>query len=67
MRPRLWPAAAIVALGILWIAWTWIRGAGIRQDRVVATMGTVVLVLGGLALWLAFFSRLERRVRWAVR
>jgi outer membrane protein assembly factor BamB len=63
-RPRLWPAVLVLLFGTLWIAKTWLVGDEIRQMRVMATIGTLILSLAALVLWLAFFSRLawQRRL-----
>jgi hypothetical protein len=62
-RPRLWPAAALILLGALFVLKTWLTGDAIRQQRILQTIATSVLVLLALVVWLAFFSRLARRVR----
>ena len=62
-RPRLWPAALVLLLGALWTSAAWLTGDSIRQVRVEQTLAAAALVVLGLLAWLAFFSRLPRRVR----
>lgn len=63
MKPRLWPALAIVLLAGLWLAKVWGTGDAIRQHRNTQTAATIVLAVLALTLWLAFFSRLSRTLR----
>ena len=62
-RPRLWPAYTVLVLAGLWLARLWLTGDAIRQERMLGTIATGVLVLLALLLWLAFFSRLPGRTR----
>ena len=62
-RARLWPAYLVLALAGLWLARLWLTGEAIRQQRMLGTIATGVLVLIALLVWLAFFSRLPRRTR----
>ena len=60
---RWWPAAAIVGLGLLWLARVWLLSDGIRQQKVVQTIATGGLLVILLLLWLLLLSRLPARVR----
>jgi len=62
-RPRLWPAVVVLLLGALVVLKTWLTGDAIRQQRILQTIATAVLVLLALLVWLAFLSRLSRRFR----
>jgi outer membrane protein assembly factor BamB len=62
-RARLWPAYVVLLLAGLWLARLWLVGDAIRQQRMLGTIATGVLVLIALLVWLAFFSRLPRRTR----
>jgi outer membrane protein assembly factor BamB len=62
-RARLWPAYLVLALAGLWLARLWLTGEAIRQQKMLGTIATGVLVLVALLLWLAFFSRLPGRTR----
>ncbi|MCP3979152.1 MAG: PQQ-binding-like beta-propeller repeat protein [bacterium] len=64
---RWWPAAVIVTLMALLLAWIWLAGDGSnRQDQVMPTLP--VLFFGALLLlaWLVLFSRAPWRVRLSV-
>ncbi len=63
--PRLWPAYLILLLGGSWLTRLWLVDGVIRQQRILGTIATGLLVLAALLLWLAFFSRLPRRARLA--
>ncbi len=65
MRPRLWPAALVLAAGGIWLGYTWTASDAIRQWQMVRTWSTLVLVVVALTLWLLLLSRLPRRVRWS--
>ncbi len=62
-RPRLWPAYAVAAGLVAWLAWSWLFADTIRQFRVLRTIAGVGLAGILLLVWLAFLSRLPRRVR----
>jgi outer membrane protein assembly factor BamB len=61
---RLWPAAVVLAAGLLWTGRIWLLGEASGQERTIATIVTVGLTLIGLVLWLVLLSRLPARVRW---
>jgi outer membrane protein assembly factor BamB len=65
VRPRLWPAAAVLVLGALWVGKAWLVGDAVRQWRVVETIVASLVVLLLLVVWLALFSRLPRKTRLA--
>jgi outer membrane protein assembly factor BamB len=62
-RPRFWPAVVILAAGAAALAAIWLTGDTMRQIRTLRTLATASLMLVALILWLAFFSRLPRRLR----
>jgi outer membrane protein assembly factor BamB len=62
-RPRLWPAWLILGFLTALLARIWLAGNRIRQDRVMSTIAACALGAVLLLVWLAFFSRLSRRVR----
>ncbi len=64
-RPRLWPAFAIAVGLVAWLAWSWLFADTIRQFRVLRTIAGAGLAGILLLVWLAFFSRLPRRARFA--
>jgi outer membrane protein assembly factor BamB len=63
-RPRLWPAAVIVAATAGGLAWIWLGSDVMRQRKNVQTILILVVSLGLLAIWACLLSRLARRVRW---
>jgi outer membrane protein assembly factor BamB len=62
-RPRLWPAALVLALLGAALARIWLFGDRVRQYQVMPTIAACVLAALLLVVWLAFFSRFPRRVR----
>jgi outer membrane protein assembly factor BamB len=64
MRIRVWPAVLVLVAGSAWITRIWLDDQN-RQARVMGTIGTSILMLLALVLWLAFFSRLPRGRRFA--
>src|SRR5262245_5640826 len=64
-RPRFWPAIVVLAAGAAALAAIWLTGDTMRQVRMLRTLATASLMLVALILWLAFFSRLPRRLRLA--
>ncbi len=67
-RPKIrwWPAIAIVAIGIVLLAWIWLSDAAHRQDQVTTSYPVVFFCALALFLWLVFFSRLPKRLRTTV-
>ena len=64
-RLRWWPAAVVVAGGVLWLGYIWFVSPGIRQDRnvrsILATAVTGILLL----LWFLLASGLRWKTRLA--
>jgi len=65
-RPRLWPAAVILAATAGGLAWIWLVSDVMRQRKNVLTIETSIVSLGLLTIWACLLSRLARRVRWTV-
>ena len=62
---RVWPAAAILALGSVWAGGAWMRGDVIRQQRVVQILIAAGVTGLALLIWLVLFSGLSRKARGA--
>jgi outer membrane protein assembly factor BamB len=60
---RWWPAAIIIALSILAIAYIWLSDNPNRQNQVQQTGQVVIVAILVMLLWLLFFSRLRWKIR----
>jgi outer membrane protein assembly factor BamB len=60
---RLWPVLVVLGGGLGWLAYVWLLLDGIRQERVVATLATFIVVSLLLLAWLLLLSRLPWRTR----
>ena len=63
---RWWPAALIVAVVAVRLAFVWLGEAPHTQARVVPSLKIAVLTFAALLLWALLFSRLPGRVRWTI-
>ncbi len=67
-RLLVWPAATLLVLAVVGLAWIWSTESAQRQDQVVPTMVitglTVILLSVWSVTWLLFLSRLRGPVRW---
>ena len=60
---RWWPAWGILSLAAALQIWAWGFGTGIRQGRVITSLGFLVLTVLALLLWFFFLSRIRWRHR----
>jgi outer membrane protein assembly factor BamB len=64
---RWWPAVLVTLAGGVTLGWVWLSEGRDGQERVMTTFPIAFAMLLLLAIWLAFFSRLQRRRRlWAI-
>ena len=62
-KVRWWPVWGILALAAILQIWAWGFGAGIRQSRVMSSLGFLMLTVLALLLWFFLLSR----IRWKHR
>ena len=65
-RIRWWPAAAIVVLAALTLVWIRFFVGVHRQDKIIASFGTVLLAAILLLIWVLLFSRMRWRLRLSI-
>ncbi len=62
-KVRWWPVWGILALAAILQIWAWGFGAGVRQSRVMSSLGFLMLTVMALLLWFFLLSR----IRWKHR
>lgn len=60
---RLWPLLVLLVVDAIFLGWTWYPRDVQRQNKVVATIGSSIAVIGFALVWFVLFSRLRWKIR----